>query len=194
MKRNTLKTVLIALFGAGIMLLSFCGKKNIRWVIGGHRYHVAELYIKNPSGDWKKIQDLGLGFAEEITFFRNDLMTDGDITVTNTSYETTDYSAYGATYDQSQGCYYYSDQYYSVTYQRTEKLVFHYKWGYRTEDVMNMTFSESDPSLNGVPGTNSLWKVMSGDYSVEKDSRAPGQAYAGVIVLKKENVRMVLRY
>jgi hypothetical protein len=194
MKRNTIKTILFSIVAGGMMLLVGCGKKNIRWIIGGHRYHVAELYIKNSSGEWKRIQDIGLGFADNITFIRNDLMIDGDITVTNTSYETTDYSAYGGTYDQSQNCYYYSDQYYSVTYQRTEESVSHYKWKYKSDGVMNMTFSENDPLINGAPGTLSLWKAMSGDYSVEEDSRAAGQAYAGVIVLKKDNVRMILKY
>lgn len=171
-----------------------CKKKNIRWIIGGHRYQVVSLYVKQSSGQWKEVRDIGLGFIDEMTFVRNDLMTDGDVTVTNTSYEVTDYAAYGGVYDQDGNCYYYSDNGMYVAYQNVKEMVFHYKWEYRTDQVMNIKFSTVDPLISGVPGSVSLWTALSGDYLVEEDSRQKNQAYAGIIVLSKDNARMIIKY
>lgn len=195
MKNQKINSKIITLVLMVGFLVTFpsCKKENIRWIIGGHRYVVHSIFIQTSTG-WKNIKDVGFGFADKITFFRNDLTIDGDITIIDNNYTTTDYSLYGWIYDQYNNCYYYSDQSYSIVYSRAENSVFHYKWSYKSDRVMNIIFSEIDPILNKVPGTTSLLSALNGDYVVEKDSRKKGQLYAGVITLTKGNVRMILEY
>lgn len=192
--KKRIKMPRLVLAVIAVMIIGSCGKENIRWIIGGHKYFMPHSAIKLSNGQWKGIKDLGFGFIDEIIFVRNDLMMDGTVTLIDSTYQTTDYSSYGGVYDQTLNCYSYNSEGIYVTYQRVEKMVFHYKWTYKSDRVMNIQFSAVDPLLNNVPGSVPLWKALSGDYVVEEDSRQKNQAYAGVVVVRKDDAWFIIKY
>lgn len=180
-----------------LVLAVGCGKENILWLEPGHEYEITNILVRNPSGNWEDARPIVFPQAERITFKKLHplgAVGDGIVTVIDENYQTTDYIAYGAWYNQWCGCYYYDWYTYTIIVNQRKANEYRFTWDKESQKNISFQFSRYDPIMQGSnPNQISFWEFLNGEYVVSRESRKEGKLVADVIVLKSQNVELVLK-